>query len=265
MGKNKKTKNNDVPPTSETPIIIKKDHTKSANIILMFIIVSIIICTVLVYFGLIYFPYTYHSAIVTQRINASMGSEFKIINMDSVVTFSTSSLSAQNPVDVTVKLFPRQEDLQNNVYSWYLADPAIYAVFPDSLDNNQTLFNKDIYQTGIVTLKKNSDSIDSNNDKYEGNGHIIYQFEGKYGYFFVTDHELRSHIKGKYEVLNSTEFNKRMTNDTLFPVGSSDFTTTIKTNNIVTALTLILIIFGMFEIRKELRRYLIRIITRVRG
>lgn len=261
MTKNKKI-NNDISNTSGIQNTTKKDHKNTANFILAIIFIFMITIIPLVYFDVIHFPYTYHTAIITQAINASIGNEFHIIHMDSTVTFSTSSLSAQNPVDVTVDLLPDPNDIKKYIRDWTQTDPEIYAVFPNSVDYNQTLFkDTNYYQTGIVKLQR----IDTPIYKYEGNGKIFYQFEGKYAYFIVTDHELRDHMKGKYEVLNSNEFGKRMTNDTYFPVGSSDFTTTIKTNNIFNALTLILITFGIFEIKNHLRRYLILIITRFRG
>lgn len=260
MGKNKIIKNNDVSPTSELP---KKDHTKSANVIIFVVFMFLIVLTVLLGLGIwIYQPYVYHTTMLAIPVNMTWSNgESKMIYMDLIVQFTTSSLSAQNPIDVNVKLFPHGTDLQNHLYYWSdLPDPKEFAIFPDSLDFNQTGFANGIYQTGRVELIKQS-----NPDRYEGNSRIIYQFESKYGYFFVSYKEMLAHTINGYQHLNSTEFGKRIVNASYFPVGSSDFTTTIRTNNMVNALTLVLIMFGIFETKSELRKYLILVIKRFRG
>jgi hypothetical protein len=170
----------------------------------------------------------------------------------SFVLMNTTSLSSNNPIDVGVKLIPynRMTDEQWSCF------PQQQAMIFDNAFLYPPNFNSVGYpMPALVFLSK------SNNPKqYYNETKIVYQSEGKHGYFYLTEEQVIETHTGIPISPNSLQ-NKELSYSEI-SVGSNSETTTAKTNNYVIMLTWVLIGFGILELRKlltDLITWLIRL------
>ena len=148
-----------------------------------------------------------------REVITNYGSEMNLI-------FRTTALSAQNPITVEATL--DFLDLPNE--AWIELDQNYYMIFP--LEKNKTL------------------------KKYYGDGEIKYTFEGEKPFFvLLTWDELEAHTKGNIAKIPESYLKKELEGESLLRIEPSSTTTTLQTNNIIIALTFVVIAFGIMEFR----------------
>jgi len=189
--------------------------------------------------------------------------------------FSATSFSAQSPIMVKAMLFPTSEyDMHNN---WKYVPQKQVLVFPSfSIHENTTkttqnyaamlifLNRPSIYSTpsnGTLTSYVQSPFIiltkHTDPDYYYGEEKITYMFEGTYSYAFLDTILANAPANAQY-VIYPQNYEQGGIPVTLkepakfidFTVSSSDSTSTIKTNDIFVALTLVTIAFGVIGSHK---------------
>ncbi|MDE2588853.1 MAG: hypothetical protein KGL95_04230 [Patescibacteria group bacterium] len=164
----------------------------------------------------------------------------------SVVWYKTTSSSAQNPIDMYVQLYPEKSDLNNRGYDWKnLPDKQIILFDGASVYPREYTKPYNFPIPAYVVLKKYD-----NTQTYFGFKTLIYESEGKHGYFYLTEMQQKAMTNLTPIIPNSIQM-KEM-NHSSIEIDSSDQTSTVESNNFVLALTLVLIGFGFVELRKEI-------------
>ncbi|MEW6605625.1 MAG: hypothetical protein AB1351_13190 [Thermoproteota archaeon] len=160
------------------------------------------------------------------------------------VVFNTTSLSAQNPITVEVRLWPTEDFKRYKPDPWDEHYPDHeYLVFPYALKYPLTKLEGGDYEAAAIRVNKSD-----NPREFYGKGQIIYPFEGRYGYLFVGQTEMNEKRQENgltnFDAVNLTN---RIHNATYFNVGSSDEVTNLRNNNIFLALTLVFVAFGVAQ------------------
>lgn len=168
------------------------------------------------------------------------------INAMSVVWYRTTSSSAQNPIDMAVQLYPEKVDVNNQTYNWKsLPDKQVIILDDASLYPREYTEPYNFPIPAYIVLKKYD-----NSQTYFGFKTIIYESEGKHGYFYLTTEQQKAMTNATPIKPNSIQIKEL--NYLSINIGSSDQTSTVESNNFVLALTLVLIGFGFIELRKSL-------------
>lgn len=173
-----------------------------------------------------------------------------IIHMDSWVHLHTKSLSALSPISVDAKVY---ESVTQKISPelWKALPDNLFLVFPYALvlPLQQNPYGDYLGEQILFTKNKNSTL-----HEYDANGTMEYQFEGRYGYLIVPEStEKNNLVSSGIDIYNSTEMDRKIPDYEKFPIGSTDRTTSLMTNSITLTLTLMLIGFGVFELRNAIR------------
>ena len=170
--------------------------------------------------------------------------------LDILVYMKTTSLSAQNIITVSAKAFPNDNFAKYPNDSWnHIAyTEKMYLLFPHSLNYPLHQYSEGDFAAGIIELTK------SNNPReYVGNGQIIYQHEGKYGYHLVTQNffDKRGINVNQVSVLAS-EIEPLVGNVTEIEISGADVTVSFQTNNLILTLTWLAVAFGIVQTRAHI-------------
>lgn len=249
--KHKKTEQNDD---------LEAKHIRTANKIIALIVISFIVIAGLSYLGL--FNETYHYRLTTtlHPINVTLSNgDYETVNLRSIVSLHTTTLSAKNPIHVEMRLEPEPNDTKNKNYDWsqLQTQKHHYAIFDGSIFYEPLKRENNEYMTGVIQLEYHD-----NPPHYYGDGNIEYQFEGGNGYFYITDKEAEENAQDNYVVLENIKFENRTNKKTIFPVGSSEQTITLKNNNLILGVTWIFIAFGIIQTKDWVRTAIITTIKR---
>lgn len=171
------------------------------------------------------------------------------IPMDYNVRLNTTSLSAQNEIDVDARAVPSTDYKTYVPNQWSSLPQHIYMIFSDAKEYPLKHTPDGSYFDAKIILNKTGDQI----GYYHGIGKIYYLFEGKEeGYLPVPFENLTKYNTNGVSYLNVTDVKKDLNPNAIFSVGSSDNTTTLHTNDITLALTYTLVAFGILEFREQL-------------
>lgn len=171
----------------------------------------------------------------------------EVINaqMDMDVEFYTTVLSAKNDILVKIKIYPNQK--------WKDEIPNKWEILPNKIG---VLFPKAISPEDNPVKGKNMAMIEVSKDlksrEYHGEGHISYQFEDEYGFFYLTEDDLRIFTTGDTIYLTSDLINQHIIPDSKFKVSSSESLSALQMNNTFLALTLVFIGFALIELRSQI-------------
>lgn len=165
------------------------------------------------------------------------------LSFDYFIHFHTTSLSAQNPIFVEVKVYPTNDTVKS--YASILPN-QMKLILPNALTYPLVIDEKGDYDDANIILNK------INLVEYQGTGTVIYQIDGQQKYMFVSDEEAKKHN----DIFIDDDFKERIQNSDI-PIGSTDLTATLKTNNIFLALTFVFIGFGVLELREQIMRGII--------
>lgn len=169
-------------------------------------------------------------------------------DMNMIVFLNTTSLSAQNPITVSAKMYPSVDFSKFNPDPWPHLPEYQYLVFPYALKYPLKASAEGDYYSAIIEMKKSDDPR-----QYYGTGEIVYQFDNKYGFIFIGPKEMQEHVKSDGAVhFTASELDGRVNDMTRFTVGSTELTTSLKTNNIFLSLTLVLLAVGIVEVRRNI-------------
>lgn len=198
-------------------------------------------------------PFLIQNGTFTDQHNNSV-----TVPMKYFVRLNTTSLSAQNEINVDTKLFPDQNFVNYALEHSQILPSHIFLIFPDALKFPPDAGPEGRYTDGFIILNKTDDNTP--NLHYYGSGKIYYQFEGENGYVLYDSSEgvkFGGKEEQKVTFLNATELKEHVNKDIKYSVGSSDLTATLKTNDIFLSLTLVLVGFGVIESKDALTRGII--------
>ncbi|AJZ75173.2 hypothetical protein [Candidatus Nitrosotenuis cloacae] len=213
----------------------------------------LIILTIIAYLGLFNPTYEFVPPIVVEKDAILAVQEYipngenqtirKIIashHSETNLLLKTTALSAQNPITVEVTMeFP---DLPED--AWNLLDEEYFIMFPFAVNSEKSLMDNQYY-TANFPIKKNNDDR-----KYFGSGMIKYTFEGDKPFFvLLTANEINRFRSGDIAKLPQSYIQQSLEKGVFLQIEPSSTTTTLHTNNIVLALTCIVIAFGILQIR----------------
>ncbi|MCV0372451.1 MAG: hypothetical protein K5793_02740 [Nitrosarchaeum sp.] len=158
--------------------------------------------------------------------------------LDMHVFLKTTSLSAQHPIDVEVKVMPSEHFYKYPSNLWDRYTENFYVLFPDALKYPLHQYAEGNFEGAIIELNKNE-----NPRTFTGNGKIIFQQGGEYGWALVSQDFIDKHnIEFKTTSITLNEITPKISNLTLFTIGDPNVTTEQKTNNLI--LTITLLAFG---------------------
>lgn len=164
--------------------------------------------------------------------------------LNSVVTLHTTSFSAQNPIDVDIRLNIPAHDGPLN-YDWSCMPDHFTVVFENAYDYNVWFFpTNGVRGNAFIMLHKQD-------DHYERKGTIIYSFDKEYGYYYLTQNETEK-LDRQETFFTDNKYIEKQEQFTHFMIGSSDQTATSFSNRIFVALTLVLVAFGVVESRDKI-------------
>lgn len=173
------------------------------------------------------------------------------VALDYNVLLTTTSLSAQNEIDVTARAVPSTHYKEYVPNQWSSLPSHFYIIFPDAKKYPLKHTPDGGYFDAIIIMNKTGS--DASNGYYRGTGKIYYLFEGeKEGYLPVSLDNLTKYNVNGVSYLNVTDLKRDLNPDTLFPVGSSDNTTTLHTTDVTMSLTYVLVAFGLLQFRGQL-------------
>ena len=156
------------------------------------------------------------------------------------LVFKTTALSAQNPIKVEADL----DFLNLPDAPWNALDENYYLVFPFAVNIQKSEMDGKYYGA-VIPIKKIEDS-----KKYYGEGEIKYPFEGEKLFFvLLTWSELEAHSNGVIAKIPESYIEKEMGKESLLRIEPSSTTTTLLTNNMIIALTFVVIAFGIMQFR----------------
>lgn len=158
--------------------------------------------------------------------------------LDVHVFLKTNSLSAQNPIDVEVKVMPSEHFYKYPLNLWDRYTEKFYVLFPDAHKYPLHQYAEGGYEGAIIELNKNE-----NPRTFTGNGKIIFQQGGKYGWTLVSQDFINKHnVAFKSTSVTLNEISPKISNLILFTIGDPNVTTEQKTNNLI--LTITFLAFG---------------------
>jgi hypothetical protein len=163
------------------------------------------------------------------------------------VFLTTTSLSAQNPISVDVRIYPN-ERYDHAAHPWRSQVESEYIIFPLALKYPLSTLADGDYESGFIKLER----YDSPDMEYRGRGEIIYQFQGNYSFTFIptADVEERSLPNGLTSFYLDELAEKYKGKEVYFIVGSEEQTSDLKNNAIILSLTLVIIGIAVIEIRE---------------
>ena len=190
---------------------------------------------------------TYAPPLITQDnffIGNNQNGSFNV-SLSHELTLRTTSLSAQNPIDVEMIVKPSDNYVEYIPSQWSTLPQQIEFIFPQAT----------IVKPEIEDISRNIPSLvlikAEKPQQYFGNMTIMYQFEGNYGYMRRSmDYSQPSKI-GTSEFV-SKDVVSQVPEDLKYHVDSSDVTNSIHTNNIFKALTLSFVGFSLIELREQI-------------
>lgn len=236
------------PNDLHTPISDKKKILRFTNI---FIGIFLLIIGVLSYFAYIGMFNEDDYPLQPLKINETIPINSHTVHLHfiSFAFMRTTSLSSHNPIEIKVKLYPNQTELDATNYNWDNLPPLQMMVF-DHASVYPRQYNplSEYPIPAYLILKKYN-----NPNYYYGNRTIIYESEGKHGYFYFTPEQVNQlYITKTVSVTPNHEQTVEL-NFSGINIGSSDQTSVARTNNIFVTLTLVLIGFGVVDQRDRLR------------
>lgn len=191
----------------------KNNPTQFANIVVISIVIIIVIVTCYIYFN---------GIVPTKTITLTSTGGFIVQqnpnfppDIDMIINFKTSSLSAQNPIDVEAKMIPSE------YFDTYKPDPWPYlpsnqfVLFPGAIKYPPKQFSDGSYVQAYINLTKSD-----NPREYSGIGKILYQTEGDFGYLFVGPKEINEHSVNEGTSFSLNELNDKINKFTIFHVSS---------------------------------------------
>lgn len=173
------------------------------------------------------------------------------------VFFNSTSLSAQNPIDVVGRAYPTNQFTDVNTL-WETLPNNIYLIFTDSLEYPVNR-NADAYFEGLIQLNKTDSPME-----YVGIGKIIYQFEGDYKYYIMHKDEFDSiaSVPGYQFVTDEVLTDERASS--IFHVDSSEVTMTLQSNQIFLGITWIVVVFGIIQLHHQIQDSIVWIASSLR-
>lgn len=225
-------------------------HAKAKKITVIFLIAIITLIATLTLYAMHgqFNMKPYYPTPIQIPFNVTLQNSNKTIELKamSVVWYQTTSASAQNPIDVFVQLYPEKVDERNQTYSWKsLPDKQVIILDDASLYPREYAGPYDFPTPAYIVLKKHD-----NSQTYFGFKTIIYESEGKHGYFYLTEEQ--QNAMTNLTPIKPNSIQMKELNYSSMNIGSSDQTSTVESNNFVLALTLVLIGFGFIELRKSI-------------
>lgn len=192
---------------------VKNNHVKSANIVVICLVIAIAISVIYVnFYGIS--PMKTIALTTTGGFLVQQNPNFPPdINM--IINFKTTSLSAQNPIEVEAKMIPSEYFNAYHPDPWPYLPNSQLVLFPYAIKYPQKQFSDGSYAQGYVNLTKKD-----NPREYSGTGKILYQTEGDFGYFFVGPQEMKAHFVNDGAKFTLDEINNKMNKQTLFHVSS---------------------------------------------
>lgn len=179
------------------------------------------------------------------------------LRLDYYVHLSTTSLSAQNKIDITAKAYEGRTFDHRLDHAWGTSalPNTMCLVFPNALPFEEQPNGVGGFYGVVIPLKE-----DTKNHWYYGEASIKYPFEGQNGYVFLDSNntgldnpKCDSTTPQPSNLYNTTKIKQSIQEDNKYLVGSASLTDALKTNDMTTALTLILIAFGFLEFRSIIR------------
>lgn len=134
-------------------------------------------------------------------------------DIDMKVIFKTTVLSAQNPIEVEAKMIPSEYFYLYDPDPWPYLPSKQYLLFPGALKYPQKTFPEGDFVAGYVELQKSDEPRE-----YHGNGKIIYQTSGDYGFLFVGPKFMDEHATETAVATTLNELKERISEHTLFHV-----------------------------------------------
>ena len=168
------------------------------------------------------------------------------VSLDHNIVLHTTSLSAQNPIDVEVRVFPSAKYRDNIPNQWKTMPDYVTIVLPNAIvyDEPQKKWKTDLV---VITLNKQE-----NPNQYYGKSTIKYLFEGEQGYFFMIPSEMDKYTTNGQMYISSAYILNQTKKNPTFYIGGSDETINLQQNNIFLALTFVLIAFALIEARTHI-------------
>lgn len=165
-------------------------------------------------------------------------------------TLSTKSLSAQLPIHVTAVSEPF-----NTISDWEYAQlpDSLILIFPDSLKYPLEDLGDLSYNGGYIQTYLNHKT-----KQYEGNNYIEYQFASDGGFYL----QMPQLMKGQFEknldgtitisALEIGDSQERVLTPTRFPVEPLSATINLQMNNLVQAISVLIINVALIQSRKQI-------------
>jgi len=165
------------------------------------------------------------------------------------VIFTTTSFSAQNPIKVAVSV--GFSDVEKNVWeSDAFVDVNVLA-FPGSYVYDEETSKPTNYE-GVIKLNKRTSA-----QVYSGHGTIMYPFSGDFGYVMLDPNNAKLKnvvIENGIVVLSleASDLEDKVLEKTKFPIESSDGTISLRMNNITQAISFIILLFVLIQLRPQI-------------
>lgn len=213
------------------------------------ILIAVLILGILAYFSFIghfnefyYTPSTRKAGFVSQ-LNPDFPEE-----LDVLVFLKTSSLNAQSPINVEVKVLPSEHFYQYKSGLWEAYSNKFYIIFPDALKYPVHQYAEGDFEGAIIELNK------SNNPReFTGNDQIIFQQGGKFGWTLVSQDFIDKHrINENKASLTLSDITPQIGNLTLFTIGEPHITADLQTNNLILTLTLLAFAVSIVQSRNHI-------------
>lgn len=134
-------------------------------------------------------------------------------DIEHIIKFKTTSLSAQNPIEIEAKMIPSNYFLEYDPDPWPYLPQKQYLLFPFALQYPLKQTPDGDYFSAFIELTK----IDEPRE-YSGNGKIIFQTSGDHGFVFVGPIFMEEHATdiGSESTLN--ELKERINEHSTFQV-----------------------------------------------
>lgn len=179
--------------------------------------------------------------------------------LDMQIILKSTSLSAQNPIEVEAKMFPNENIVLYKPDPWSYLPEKQYLIFPHAIKYPLEKFPVGFTKSAVIELTKSD-----NTREYYGSGKIMYEKEGKYEFFFVGPKTMEQHMDGNSASFSFSEFNKNNIEDASFDVGGIEQTNALTQTNYVLSGFILGLIGPIMKFRRDISEGIIWLNDRYR-